>query len=164
MATAEFTDAPITTLMAMYQQCLCEQIEADGLPETCFCGLLPGQNLANDYGDDGMAWVRLVATHPSRQFPQEDDTWTPCAAPMAYTLEMGVLRCAPVFKDSRGNPPSLEAQFEAVRLQMADMEAMKKAIACCNTPPDWDVALGTYVPFGPDGGRVGGIWTFSVGT
>jgi hypothetical protein len=161
---AEFEEPPITLLLAMYQQCLCDGLAEAGLPAPCFCGVLPGGSVANDYGDEGMAWVRLVTAAPSRQFPQQDDTWTPCAAPIAYTLEMGVLRCAPVFADSRGNPPSLEAQFETVRLQMADMEAMKKAIACCNTPEEWDVALGPYSPVGPDGGRVGGTWTFSVGT
>lgn len=159
---AEFVDPPITQALAMFQQCLCEQITKAGLPETCFCGVFPGAQAPYIYGDEGQAWVRLVTAGPSRQFPQVDDTWTACDAPITYTLEMAVLRCALPFADAKGNPPTLTQQFETVRLQMADMQAMKQAIMCCVPNDDITVALGAYNPLGPDGGLVGGFWTFSV--
>jgi hypothetical protein len=59
-----------------------------------------------------------------------------------------------------GDFPTAEQQFEATRLQMADMQAMRRAIQCC-LAKDKHV-LGAYTPIGPDGNAVGGTWTVSI--
>jgi hypothetical protein len=147
-------------------ECLCSQIATDGLPEPCECLVLPGAQVALDYcepcRDDkcGMAWVRLTTMYPSANFPNLDETLRgSCRAPLAYGIELGVARCAPVGKDD-GMPPDPADQQAAVRLQMSDALAMRKALSCCYGASGW--MLGVYTPFGPEGGCVGGSWQASV--
>ena len=148
--------------------CLCTELTASGLPDVCFCGVLPGAMVALDTcggcgatGKCGQAWVRLVSVFPSNNFPNPDSAPT-CASLLAFELEIGVMRCAPAM-DSRGNPPTVAQQLDAVRLQTADMLAMRRAVACCMGGTDNAYFLGTYSPYGPQGGCVGGSWTVVVG-
>jgi hypothetical protein len=141
--------------------CLCQEVTASGLPELCFCGLLPGENVPGDYvtEDGGMGWVRLVSAYPSVVFPGQDSTAT-CVSPLAFELEIGLLYCAPVI-DQFGEPPSVVSQFEATRVQTAAMAAMRRALVCC-LRPGVDAVLGAYTPMGPEGQVVGGTWQVFV--
>jgi hypothetical protein len=57
----------------------------------------------------------------------------------------------------------MAAQFDAVRLQMAAMSAIRRAVLCCFPGArSQDVILGVYLPIGPQGGVVGGTWSISV--
>jgi len=153
---ADYNDSPVFGAMIALQQCLCETIEARGLPSVCFCGVVPGSTAVFDYSDEGQAWVRLSTAVPSLVFPAQDQSLRSCSAPLAYQFEVGIVRCAPMLADD-GSPPSLEEQFEATRLQMADMDAIRYAIECCL--PHASKVLGTYTPYGPQGGALGGWWT-----
>lgn len=155
----DFTDAPIFSTMVMLQQCLCEEIESRNLPEVCFCSVVPGAQTIYDFSEGGQAWVRLQTAFPTRTFPQQDESLRNCAAGIAYGLEIGIVRCAPMLSED-GDPPSAAEQFEATRLQMADMMAMRAAIQCCMAKKD--SLLSTYVPIGPEGGALGGSWTVWV--
>lgn len=145
--------------------CLCAEVANAGLPELCFCGLVPGDTVAWDYIGDtgqGMAWVRLMNIYPSAAFPAVDSTLrSSCASPLAAQVEMGILRCAPS-PDSDGTPPSMAAQWEATRLQLADMAAMYAAVRCCYDRQE-NMVLGQYNPAGPEGGVVGGTWQVWLG-
>jgi hypothetical protein len=151
--------------MVALAECLCQQITADGLPDVCFCGVLPGADVAFDYcapcdevGHCGQAWVRLVEMFPSKVFPVPDAEGN-CSSLLAFQLAVGIVRCAPV-PDDDGTPPSMEDQFDTTGLVMADAMAIRRAILCCATANrNRDYLLGPYLPVGPEGGCVGGAWT-----
>lgn len=158
---AEYTeDTAVWPAMVSLSQCLCEEMEKAGLTAKCYCGMLPGQQVAWEY-PDGQAWVRLVGAFPSTQFPnQVSRVVGSCYAPLAISLEVGILRCAPLPKRA-GETITPAQQFEAVRLQTADMAVMRRAIQCCFKGSD--VLLGNYSPLGPNGGMVGGTWQVYIG-
>lgn len=155
----EYVDSPAFSSLVSLQQCLCEEIAKRNLPEVCMCSVLPGDSVALDYAEQGQAWVRLVMGYPTTTFPDQDQTLSNCGRPLAYQIEMGLMRCAPMLAED-GTPPDAQEQFEATRLQWADMEAMRQAIRCCY--PD-DAVLSQYTPYGPEGGLVGGTWTLYIG-
>lgn len=158
-------DRVVWPVMVSLAECLCTQITGSGLPEPCFCGILPGGEAAYDYCDScedgtcGQAWVRLAQAFPSSAFPVPDVGRGTCASPLAFELVVGIVRCAPS-PDDQGNPPSLGDQFATSQLVVADMMAMRRAIMCCaQAQKGRDYTLGFYLPVGPEGGCVGGVWT-----
>lgn len=155
-------DTEIWPLMVLLSQCLCETLAERGLrPGDCFCGVIPGQQATWDY-QAGMAWVRLGSVVPSAVFPAQSLTLNNCGTTLAAELEVGVLHCAPGSSPS-GAPPGEVEQFEATRLQLATMSAIRSAILCCSEMSNMDMILGAYNPQGPSGNLVGGAWTVSVG-
>lgn len=157
----DFSVWPTMTALA---ECLCTEILKAGLPPTCLCGVLPGEAIDASYVTDseGMAWVRLAGAYPYNAFPNASLTGNPCVMPLAYQLEIGSLWCAPVARDSRGNPPTVDDQFATTEVQVAAMAAMHRAIVCCLPSERAQVALGQYTPSGPEGGVVGGVWSLVV--
>lgn len=157
-------DTHIWPVMEELAACLCNEIVNAGLPDTCFCGILPGSQIAADYVTPkaGMAWVRLGSGWPYTNFPSFDQRGSSCASPLAFQIEVGVLYCSPVFRDSRGNPPTVSAQADAARIQVAAMAAMHRAIACCLGGAPKGIAMGQYTPIGPEGDVVGGMWEVIV--
>lgn len=152
-------DTTIWPLMEALSACLCDELtNSELLPDDCFCGILPGSQVAWDY-KNGMAWVRLVNAFPSTTFPVQEQTLRgSCQAPIAAELEVAVLNCAPMMT-SQGAPPTQEQQLEASRLQIATMAAVRRAIVCCDVGT---LLLGAYTPLGPEG-LVGGAWQVWVG-
>lgn len=148
-------------VMLRLVDCLRERILDAGVPEPAFIGVLPGASPALDWcGPDcgGQAWVRLVLATPSTEFPTPDGEPTFFIPPQASTFEVGLLRCAPM---PQGDIlPSADEQFEATRLQLADMRVLRDTIQCCFG--DTEFLLGSYVPRGPQGGCVGGTWNVTV--
>lgn len=163
----------IYPLMIALTGCLCDEIEQSGLPEPCQCSVLPGGEAVLDYCGDcdsggcgGQAWVRLAGAYPSRDFPALDEGVVPCDSPMAFLVEIGIARCISV-GEANGiggyTPPSVPEQVEAVRVQMADMSAIRRALTCCLTEKyeDLTFTLGQYVPIA-GGGCNGGTWNVTV--
>ena len=151
--------------------CLCLEMEASGGPELCYCGPIAGE-VVMDYcgggckesGCGGQAWVRFMDAFPSTTFPGPDATLSNCYAPLAFSLEVGVARCVPMGEASGANgylPPTMQQNVDALRLQLADMAAMRRAVQCCFGQDDTDYILGTYdQTLVNGGGCLGG--TFSV--
>jgi hypothetical protein len=142
--------------------CLCAQIEADGGPPTCFCGVIPGDAAVGDYAGDcdekcGMAWVRLIMAYPATGVGAPDETVGNCSASLGFDVEVGILRCIDVPED--GSAPPAEEQVATTQLQVADMMTMWRAINCCEALPNKDFILGAYQPMGPLGALVGGNFT-----
>lgn len=151
--------------------CLCAQIldPENGVPDVCFCGVVPGEQAAANYaegncarGTCGMAWVRLMATYPMKAIGVVDPTPGNCGASLGADVEMGILRCFPL-GDETGAGPTMEQLVRATRLQVADSVVMQKAILCCPSIPSKEFMLNGYTPAGPAGDLVGGIWTMSIG-
>lgn len=158
-------DTVIMPVLSELATCLCEEIVASGLPETCFCGIYPGGEVPFDHCVNcgqtkcGQAWVRLVTVYPSSAFPQQDEGIDGglCSSPLAFRVEVGILRCAPM-PDQKGNPPGVEENYGAAFLQMADMQAMRRAMECCLGDSKRRHFVENYTPV-TAGGCVGGIWT-----
>jgi hypothetical protein len=156
-------DNVVSRLLDDLSICLCAQILTDGLPPTCFCGVMPGSEVALDYAGDcddvcGMAWVRLITTYPSVSVGAAAERPGNCAMGIGVDVEVGVVRCLDA--GDEGEAPSPESMAESARLQAADMLAMWRAIACCRTSKDW--IMGQYQPYGPEGGMVGGTFQIAM--
>lgn len=143
--------------------CLCSQIVVDGLPDVCFCGVIPGEAASAMYTGDctkkcGMAWVRLMSAYPAAGVGIPSEQVGNCGSGMGYDVEVGMLRCTPIGEAT--TPPTPGQLLGAAELQHADMMVIRKAIACCPGSTDW--RLSTYAPMGPGGGLVGGFWVVTM--
>lgn len=159
---------PIFERMAALATCLCAEIQNPdwGVPDVCFCGVVPGAAALGDYAGDcdtkcGIAWVRLVSAYPSNSVGAALLEPGNCAFGQGLDLEMGVLRCISA-GDEFGNPPTPEEYLAAAELQVADLLIMQRALFCCDAIPQRDVILSQYQPIGPEGGLVGGAYTMSM--
>lgn len=155
----------VFNVLAELATCLCRQIKADGLPDLCFCGVVPGDAASDQYtGDcsnDGMAWVRLITAYPANAVGEPLETPNNCGFGMGLDIELGIMRCVPVGSDD-GDPPTAEELLAATDAQVANMMAMQKAVICCPAINMRDTRLNSYVPIGPEGGLNGGTWTIST--
>lgn len=153
--------------MAALAECLCGQIKdpANGVPDVCSCGIVPGDNMAPGLMDGncaitcGQAWVRMVGAYPMKGVGQPDTSLGNCGAQVGADVELGIVRCIDV-GDERGTPP--EVLLAAAQLQYADALVMRKAVLCCDAVPFRDTIMGNYTPLGPAGGMVGGQWLISI--
>lgn len=136
------------------------------LDDVCTASLYPGDAVPIDYAEcGGMAWVRFLGANPSASFPTPDITVNNCASTLAFSVEMGVLRKAPIAESVLNadiDLPSEEENTQSAQEQADDVERMYRAIQLAARDIDFVVA-GSYVPTGPDGGVVGGAWTLTVG-
>lgn len=152
--------------MLKLASCLCAELASSGLPEPCFCGIIEGTEANLDCGscEDGCgaAWVRLDGIVPTTDFPVPETLIARCNTELAVVLEVGVTRCFSPFTDERGNGATLAEHLDATRLQIADMAAMRRAIACCFVAGDVDYLLGAYTPITFQGGCGGGSWQVTV--
>lgn len=152
--------------MVKLSACLCAEIESSGLPTPCFCGITEGTEANLDCGscDEGCgaAWVRLDNAFPTTDFPNATTGVALCGTQLAFVLEVGITRCFSPFGDERGTGVGVAEHLEATRLQLADMAAMRRAIACCLATGDTDYTLGSYTPIPFQGGCGGGSWQVTV--
>lgn len=148
-------------MVAALSACLCEALETDGAGAVCWCGLYPGGDVGWDYcgecsgGSCGMGYVQVRQVFPSSTFPAADQSAT-CTSPLAVTLAVGAVRCVPV-GDAEA-PPSADEMGEAGLAIIADMGAIRSAIACCLD----EHVLGSWSAAGPRGGCAGGEWEVTV--
>jgi hypothetical protein len=150
--------------------CLTEELERRGLPAACWNGVKAGAVPAFDPcacggGTNGEAYVRLATAFPSTRFPQPVSDARNCIPPVAFQIEVGIIRCYQTNIDA--GPLSVSDELDAVRLQMADMADILGAVQCClgahdSDPTEMEYLVGTYTPYGPQGGVVGGWWTVYV--
>lgn len=154
-----------TMMVETLAACLCGEVCESDLPGVCFCGVLPGSSVALDYVNSctdatcGMAWVRLVSATPGGLSSDLLTQTNNCETGLRLNVEVGIVRCSPS-PDDEGNPPSAEDMLAATELQIDDMMLMRRAITCCVDSHDY--LLGSYSPFGPEGGAVGGFWTVQI--
>lgn len=161
-------DVQIYPLLTELTGCLCDELARSGLEATCSCSLVPGVGPTLDFceqgcdgGCPGEAWVRLLSAYPSVDFPAQDARAT-CATGLAFEVEVGVGRCLPLGGND-GAPPEPAAMWDTARLQMADMAAMRRAIACCfRGQGDLDYVLLRFDPTQGAGGCLVSTWTFVV--
>jgi hypothetical protein len=125
--------------------------------------------LAEDLCCSGLAWVRVVRTYPSVNFPNQDYRVDDCIRTARATeFEMGVVRCLP---DHGADSGATCAEWTAVFSQVdADMGAMRRALCCfidvAPTNPAFTGQLleGEWRPINGDGGCIGGTLNVTIGT
>lgn len=162
-------DDQIYPVLAELVACLCAAL---GETAPCFCGLLVGDDLPVEYvgrceaetGDPacGVAYVRVMTAYPTENFPEPLARPT-CNMAMAYTVGVGVLRCAEVGGDD-GSPVDPAEVERITLLQLSDMKAIRRAIQCClmSSFPEVDHVLGSFTPFPQEGDVVGGEWPVTL--
>lgn len=146
--------------------CLCAQIEADGSPPTCFCGVVPGEAAASLYGGNcrnacGMAWVRLSLLYPSSAVGEQNTEIGNCSGGLGADIEIGIMRCVKI-GDNFGNAPTDDELLGASTQQAIDAMTLFRTVFCCDAIDSKDVIVGSYTPIGPAGGLVGGSLSMSV--
>jgi hypothetical protein len=154
---------PVTLALSDLATCLCAQIVADGLPDVCFCGVIPGEAASAMYQGNcakkcGMAWVRLITVTPASGVGNPSEQPGNCATGIGYDAEVGILRCTPI--GTATEPPTPAQLLASAELQYNDMMSTRRAVSCCTGSRDWKV--GAYTPMGPGGGMVGGAWTVTM--
>lgn len=133
----------------------------------CSVSLMPGSDVPYDYGQEscgGSLWVRLMTSNPSVSFPANDVTVSNCVSTLAYQVEVGVMRPAPL-AEVIGQEVELPTETEngdAALQQLDDMESMYAAIIAFADEVEL-LTPGFYTPIGPEGGVVGGKWTLAIG-
>lgn len=119
----------------------------------------PGNEVAWDDCCDGQVWSRLVSLAPTGSTTTQQAR---CGVVLwLVTLAVGSLRCAAVV-DEQGHAP-LPTALSADSEQMAlDCSALMVALECCLAPQVASLRMLGWAPLGPQGGCVGGEWTFTV--
>lgn len=160
-------DRIIFPVLQRLQECLCAELAKAAGPALCYCGLMVGDIMPLELmkcgpGEcGGVAWVRPVQIFSSLEFPAPTEGAT-CYAPIAALVEVGVARCYP-----RGDPRlpmDPQEMFEASRLYMSDMAAIRRAIKCCLADDAFQGshALSGWEPIPASGGVSGGTWTVTI--
>lgn len=152
--------ASITGLAARAQDLL-DCVELD--PIACRTVIHPGPNVPFDVcskgasGSDGQLWVSVDAITPG--WPQPAGTPTSCTQQLTVTWSLGVVRCAATVDDAGQAPPATAVAADQAQ-QMADADALWTAVACCWPTSGRDLIIDRWDAIPPDGGCVGGVWTF----
>jgi len=137
-----------------------------GLPPRCFHGVLPGDLVPLDYcapcgsGACGMSWVRLAGVIEDEANSIGIRT-TRCITILNASFELGCVRCHQTM-DARGNPMGMAYQEGVARQQLSEYAVMRDVLLCGESLHDYDIALGSYRPIGPDGACIGGVWSIAV--
>lgn len=123
------------------------------------------RGLTQEGGCCGQLWTRLVSSAPSRNFPEPDATPHVEELSWAVTIELGIVRPAPILEEVGGEVvvPSVEEEQDAASVAVVDAAILREALL--NRYADAEdvaVVLGAYTPFGPDGGVVGGVITATI--
>jgi hypothetical protein len=134
--------------------------EAPGVVAPCAAGVVAGAAAAVDRGLDtadgccGQLWVRLVSLYPSRTFPDPDGRPTDAGSvSWAVVVEVGSVRPA----------PSMDEEQEAAWVAVTDQAVLRYALLTRYAEDrEVQLVLGTFTPFGPEGGVVGGALTATI--
>lgn len=154
----------LTEVVEQLRDCLAEQLAASGYPLPARIEVRHGAEVTPVAGTradeccDGLAWVRVSSMGlAADDAPLILADGTRCGFDQwQVTVELGVLRCW-TFGDAAEGPTS-DQYLQDTRRQLADMQAMRRAIVCCGE--DWRPV--EYTPEGPEGTCLGGNWTATL--
>jgi hypothetical protein len=144
----------------------------NGVLPVCTAGLLSGSMLIADHccadttADgvpcEGQLTVRVEDVFPTEDFPEPRNGAIPvCGTSWAVRVEVATLRCA-LSIDSAAMPPvmpTMAEEMEVAERALADAGLLRTQLLAFAADRDQAVALGGYIPMGPDGGCVGGSMT-----
>ena len=152
-------DTTIKPILLELSACLCAEL-AD--PSLCFCDVIAGMGIPVDYVSDcnGVAYVRLITSYPSTDFPTPD-TRNGCNSLLAFQVGVGVLRPAPKM-DHQGNVDPADVKTTSLQV-LDDVAAIRKAIRCCfaSKYEDVEYLMAEYTPI-EDPSVAGGEWIVTI--
>lgn len=167
LVQAQRIKAMMGALIGHYEDVLTEAGIRDQL---CALSIYPGIGVPFDYAADsedcsgGMGWIRMFSSFPSNLYPTPENSLRgSCTAPLAFMVEIGLVRPAGVLDTDLGGVtiPSPEEEFDLSMALIDDMMLMKEAVTRTKATYS-DIILGAWTPSGPDGGAVGGVWTLTL--
>lgn len=141
------------------------------IPGPCSVGLVAGSMAAVDRGLDcaggcaGQLWVRLEALHPTLEFPAPHGGAVRGPLSWAVVVEVGLVRPAPMIRGDGPTLalPSMAEETDAADTALLDAAVLREALVVRYAQAlDVGIALGSWTPFGPSGGIVGGTWTATL--
>lgn len=159
---------PHVVLAAILEQTRLLVSQREDAPDLCSVTVAPGAQAVYDYGAEscgGMLWTRLNTANPTSDFPAADGTnMNNCGLTLAYHGEIGLLRpgSLPEMNNLNVIMPDDATLFNESQRQLGDMRDMYDALKIIGSEMD-DFVIRSYTPEGPDGGAVGGSWTFVFG-
>lgn len=162
---------PLWPFLVTLTSALDEVLEEYGAA-TCRTFIAPGASAPWDVccscsrEHEGQAWVAVQRYAPAGTFPSEALLPLRCG-PDQYvaSIDVGVLRCASTVDDA-GNVPTVDQWTEEALKVSRDRTLVQYALLCrfaeeADLYPG-GIALGGWVPLGPQGGCVGGQTSVSV--
>lgn len=171
-------DRAFWPLIMKLQDCVSRELAAANGPALCFEGIVPSQppfGVADcrDEKSCGIQWIAPMTAYPSTTFPlpQDETSFASCGTSLVMQLEIGVARCHPRPKERMAQADP-QHYFEATRLYLSDMQAVRRAILCClptelkkMTPErgGTQMSLESWNPIEPGNGFSGGTWTVYLG-
>lgn len=162
-------DPVATPLLRAVMQAVVDGYEAQAaLTPPCSWGLVSGAQMAvdrgayADVGCSGLLTVRLVSVAPTGQ-PVGSDGLALRRFPPSWSVgvEVGMWRPAAQPEETGDGLvlPALDVVQEEAELAALDAAVVRSALLGWAYEQDVPVQLGAYLPWGPDGGVVGGITT-----
>jgi hypothetical protein len=163
--TLPLSDSLVAPLLTALRDCVCAQLEATPLGATCRCMIVHSFTLATMDGcgcgcdaGQGDAWVRLVRLEPDGLVGGLGST--NCPTGWQAIVELGVYRCVPVSEEGEALPQ--QTVTDTALNMLADMNALIRVLACCDTLDDRDVSVDFWQPVGPAGSCAGGTLQIRV--
>lgn len=113
----------------------------------------------------GAMWVSPGQILPTVSFPIPDEGESSCSTSRMMTVSIGVARCMPRPSDTRGVVADAQDVFDSIRLQMSDMEAVRRGVLCSyvNEDEDFLASLESWTPIQDTASTVGGVWQVWIG-
>lgn len=175
MAELAHPDAMYFPILSGIVECLRDELAKAGGPTPCSVSIVggtvqPSALMTCNREACGLAWVRPVSITPQGFDRFDSNALRSCGSPLVMAFEVGVARCYPRAKE-RESFPDPQALFEAMDLIMSDMQAMRRAVLCCDPAEKAGVprgamrptiSLAEWTPLEVSGGVGGGYWTGSI--
>lgn len=112
---------------------------------------------ADEGCDEPFLWVRLARRFRSREFPAAEVAATPCGAPAAAMIEIGVGRCAVMDAEPSWDQYAAEAEIALDDSWRIELALCRAASLVTGDHTAKSAAVDDVVPFGPEGGVI--AWT-----
>ena len=149
-------------VLANVLSCFCQLLEQTTGGSPADCCITAGPPAIVECCN-GFAWVRLVRSYPSINFPAFASAPQACPQNIwALDIEIGITRCAPAPCDAVG-AICCEAHQDAQAIMMSDFSALRALFLCgCTGLDPKDFVIGPIVPYGPEGGCYGTKMTATI--
>ncbi|URM86120.1 hypothetical protein SEA_BIGGITYBASS_20 [Gordonia phage BiggityBass] len=123
----------------------------DGIPLAAWNAHADGDDCASPF-----LWVRLIRRYRTQQFPTPVIDTSPCTAPRAVAVEVGVGRCAVVDRSPSWEDYDREAQTSIDDGWRIELTLCRARTLITQVRPPLASAYGSdvIVPYGPEGGVV----------
>lgn len=154
----------VVEVLTQLLDCASEAID----PPACRVFINPGGVAPFDncsVSDDGLSNGQVWVGHTGSQagWPGITAEALTCATMWFETYEVGVVRCAQGVIEDDGSSPDPDLVTADAQQQEEDRLALRRAIMCCLAVEGRDIVMTDgWEPVEPEGGCVGGTWSFAI--